>query len=101
MTCRSGRSTLPSITARPSPDEKRRFATLAAARGLSESALALTAIRAVLATDSGSQHQVSPTAARVVATDRITIRLRPGDRETITRRAAQRGMKASTYLAAL
>src|SRR2546422_2446708 len=99
MTCRSGRSTLPSITARPSPDEKQRFATLAAARGLSESALALTAIRAVMAAD--SLHQVSPTAPRVAATDRITIRLRPGDGEAITRRAAQRGMKASTYLAAL
>ncbi len=36
-----------------------------------------------------------------MATDRITIRLRTGDREAITRRAAQRGMKASTYLAAL
>lgn len=101
MTCRSARSTLPSITARPSPDEKERFATLAAARGLSESALALTAIRAVMATDSSSLHQVSPTASREAATDRITIRLRPGDGEAITRRAAQRGMKASTYLAAL
>src|SRR2546425_11341110 len=48
-----------------------------------------------------SLHQVSPTAPRVAATDRITIRLRPGDGEAITRRAAQRGMKASTYLAAL
>lgn len=33
--------------------------------------------------------------------DRITIRLRPGDRRVINERASQRGMKASTYLAAL
>jgi hypothetical protein len=47
MTCRSAGLSAPSITVRPSPDEKERFATLAAARGLSESALALTAIRTV------------------------------------------------------
>ena len=34
-------------------------------------------------------------------TDRITIRLRPGDHQVIARRAAQRAMKASSYLAAL
>jgi hypothetical protein len=37
-----------SITARPSPEEKVRFATLAAVSGLSEAALALKAIRTVL-----------------------------------------------------
>jgi hypothetical protein len=100
MTSRSTRSSLPSITARPSPDEKDRFATLARARGLSESALALSAIRAVIATDSGSLDPYA-TAARTPATDRITIRLRPGDGEAIARRASERGMKPSAYLAAL
>jgi hypothetical protein len=38
---------------------------------------------------------------RQAATDRITIRLRPGDGQAIARRASQRGMKASAYLAAL
>ena len=38
---------------------------------------------------------------RFSATDRITIRLRPGDGEWITHRAAQRGMKRSAYLSAL
>jgi hypothetical protein len=38
---------------------------------------------------------------RTPATDRITIRLRPGDGEALTRRAARRSMKASAYLAAL
>jgi hypothetical protein len=67
---------------------------------LSESALALTAIRAVIATDSGSLDPYA-TCERTPATDRITIRLRPGDGEAIARRAVQRGMKAATYVAAL
>jgi len=36
----------PSITARPTPAEKDQFAEFAAARGISESTLALIAIRA-------------------------------------------------------
>jgi len=94
------RSTAASITARPSPDEKERFSTLARARGLSEAALALSAIRQVIATDSGSLDPYA-TGERTPATDRITIRLRPGDGEAIAWRAAQRGMKASAYVAGL
>jgi hypothetical protein len=82
------------------PDEKERFATLARARGLSEAALALSAIRAVIATDSDSLDSYAR-SEKMPATDRITVRLRPGDGEAIVRRAEQRGMKASTYLAAL
>jgi hypothetical protein len=41
------------------------------------------------------------TGLRTPATDRITIRLRPGDGEAIARRASERGMKPSAYLAAL
>jgi hypothetical protein len=67
---------------------------------LSESALALTAIRAVIATESGSL-EPNATSEQTPATDRITIRLRPGDGEAIARRADERGMKPSTYLAAL
>jgi hypothetical protein len=99
MACRSTR-VLPSITARPSADEKERFAVLARSRGLSESALALSAIRAVIETDSGCLDPYA-TGPHTPATDRITIRLRPGDGEAITRRAAERGMKRSAYLAAL
>jgi len=88
----------PSITARPTPDEKRRFAELAANRGMSESTLALIGIRSLLDLNGPPARWVEKPAP---ATDRITIRLRPGDHETIARRAAQRGMKASTYLAAL
>jgi hypothetical protein len=98
MTCRSPRSPLPSITVRVSADEKNWFATLARSRGLSESALALSAIRSVQ--DSGSLDPYA-TGPRTPATDRITIRLRPGDGEAIARRAWERGMKPSAYLAAL
>jgi hypothetical protein len=93
---RAGR--LLSITARPTADEKRRFAELASSRGMSESTLALIGIRSLLDSNGPPARWVEKAAP---ATDRITIRLRPGDHETIARRAAQRGMKASTYLAAL
>jgi hypothetical protein len=100
MTYRSARPPLPSITARPSAAEKARFATLATASGLSESALAMIAIRKVLDPDAAPLRESVP-PARGPATDRITIRLRPGDGESIARRAGQRGMKPSAYLAAL
>lgn len=101
MTCRSTRSSLPSITARPSAAEKARFATLAAASGVSESTLAMIAIRRVLDPDAVLMRGSVPARARGPATDRITIRLRPGGGESIARRAVQRGMKPSAYLAAL
>jgi hypothetical protein len=74
---------------------------LAAASGVSESALAMIAIRKVLDPDAGPLRGSVSAPARGPATDRITIRLRPGDGESIARRAAQRGMKPSGYLAAL
>jgi hypothetical protein len=93
---------LPSITARPTPAEKQRFAELAAVRGLSESALALIAIRALLESNTAAPAAgTQPPATREPAADRITIRLRPGDRHNIGDRAARRGMKTSAYLAAL
>ena len=101
MTCRSARSPLPSITARPSAAEKACFTWLAERAGVSESALALMAIRAVLDPDGKAPAVMNGPTETAVATDRITIRLRPGDGAAIARRAAQRGMKASTYLAAL
>jgi len=91
----------PSITARPTPDEKQRFAELAAHRGVSESVLALIAIRALLESNGPPIGTVAPQSARQTATDRITIRLRPGDRRALNQCAAQRGIRSSTYLAAL
>jgi len=48
---------------RPSPDEKERFVTLAAARCLSESALALTTIRPVIGTPYSSIRPLSESAS--------------------------------------
>jgi hypothetical protein len=90
-----------SITARPTPEEKQRFADLAASRGISESALALIAIRALLESNGSPIGSATGEPGRQPATDRITIRLRPGDRCALNQRAAQRGIRSSTYLAAL
>ena len=95
------RSWLPTLTVRLTPDEKRQFVELAADHGLSEAALALAAIRAVLAPGGAAALNIPTAPPREPATDRITIRLRPGDGAALDARAAQRGMKASTYLAAL
>lgn len=98
MTCRSPRSPLPSITVRVTPDEKEWFAALAHSRGVSEATLALSAIRSVKDSGSLDAHATGP---RTPATDRITIRLRPGDGAAVARRASEQGMKPSAYLAAL
>ena len=54
---------------------------------MSESTLALIGIRSLLDLNGPPARWVETPAP---ATDRITIRLRPGDHETIARRAAQR-----------
>jgi hypothetical protein len=91
----------PSITARPTPEEKLLFTALADARGISESALALIAIRDLLSSAAPVSRSPVSTSIHEPAIDRITIRLWPGDRPTVRHRAAQRGMKDSGYLAAL
>jgi hypothetical protein len=92
------KSTVPSITARPTPEEKRLFAAVAARRQISESTLALIAIRALLDSDIPD---LPANRSSGPAVDRITIRLRPGDRDAIRQRAAERRMKDSAYIAAL
>jgi hypothetical protein len=93
------KSTAPSITARPTPQEKRSFAEVAAKLRVSESTLALIAIRTMLNSDVSD---LPPRASSSnPAVDRITIRLRPGDRLAIRNRAAERRMKDSAYIAAL
>ena len=97
---RAAKASLPSITARPSAADKARFALLAERAGMSESALALLAIRRLLEPEATTTPPAAA-SARVAATDRITIRLRPRDGVAIARRASERGMKPSGYLAAL
>lgn len=96
----AARAPSPCITARPSVVEKMRFKALALRSGISESALALVAIRSLLGPDSKTS-EATAAMERLAATDRITIRLRPGDGAAIARRAAARDMKASGYLSAL
>ena len=95
----TSKSTAPSITARPTPEEKRLFAEVAANLRVSESALALIAIRTLF--DSDVPDLPPRTSSSDPAIDRITIRLRPGDRSAIRQRAAERRMKDSAYIAAL
>ena len=101
-TRRHARCSVPSITARPSPEEKARFKLLAQHVGLSESTLALNAIRALLERDDAWLRRQSPlNPEQVAATDRITIRLRPGDGLAVIQRATERGFKPATYISAL
>jgi hypothetical protein len=93
------KSAAPTITARPTLEEKRLFAAVAAQRQISESTLALIAIRALL--DSQSPDLPPNPSSNGPALDRITIRLRPGDRLAIRHRASERRMKDSGYIAAL
>ncbi len=95
------RSRLPTITVRLSPEEKQLFAELAASRGLSECALAVATLRASLIPGTSFVTNIPNASPREAATDRITIRLRPGDGVALEARAARRRMKTSTYLAAL
>src|SRR3974377_875671 len=103
MTCRTTRTSRPSIPPLASPAEKARFAPLANTAGISESRLALMAIRAFVDAEDRTDGPAGSDAAaeRVRTTDRITIRLRPGDGNVIARRARERGVKTSTYLVAL
>jgi hypothetical protein len=95
----AAKAKVPSITARPTPQDKRLFAAVAAQRQVSESTLALIAIRALL--DSQTPDLPPNPSNSGPAVDRITVRLRPGDRLAIRHRAAERRMKDSAYIAAL
>lgn len=96
------RESSPSITARPSPEEKAQFKLIARHAGLSEAELALRAIRLLLERDQEwLARQPELKWEHVAASDRITIRLRPGDGLEVIRRATERGMKPATYISAL
>lgn len=90
---------LETITVRLSATQKQRFRDVAASRGMSEARLGLIAIRGLL--DDAVIPRSSTATAVEPASERITIRLRPGDRQCIRTRAAERGMKDAGYLAAL
>ena len=88
------------IAAWATPERKGQFAALAASRGLSESKLLGLLIDSVLernSVDTAGDKRRGEAEAR----DRITLRLRPGDGKWLRLRAQQRGMKYTTYAAAL
>lgn len=80
--------------------KKAQFAALASAQGLSQSGLLAQLIDHVL--DGQAAPVVAPASGEPAALcERLTLRLRPGDRTLVQARAAARGMKPSTYLVAL
>jgi hypothetical protein len=87
------------IATRASRDKKRRFAALAASRGMTESHLLMLLVDTVL------QHnpELLDEGSRVhgVSKNRVTLRLRPGDLRKVAARAAVRGMKPASYMVAL
>ena len=88
------------ITAWATPERKGKFAALAASRGLSESKLLGLLVDSVLERNPVDE-ALDVRNGEAGDGDRITLRLRPGDGEWLRRRAHTRGMKYTTYAAAL
>jgi hypothetical protein len=88
----------PLIATRASRDKRDRFAALARARDVSMSALLLQLIDRELETADVS---IAGDDRRAVASDRVSLRLRPGDRALVDERARARKMKPASYLVAL
>ena len=90
-----------------SSDTRARFAALAARHQLSESGLLAKLVDEVLkahilvACEPGEQPVARVSAVDRAAEDRITLRLRSGDRTLAAERAGARGMRTGTYLALL
>ncbi|WP_431112958.1 hypothetical protein [Variovorax paradoxus] len=95
------------IGTRVSPETKARFTVLAARHHLSTSSLLAKMVDEVLKTHGesspGSAGPRSPSESESGAgvTDRITLRLRKGDRALAALRAHSRGMKTGSYLVLL
>lgn len=89
-------SRYPAIATRITPSKKARFSALSASKGMTESALLSLLIDHVL-----SQNPVEASEADATdfnfASERMSLRLRPGDRELLDARAAARGMKPAGY----
>jgi hypothetical protein len=77
-----------------------KFAELAASRGMSESAL-LTVLMDTVLEQNEMPDRVVRNAEADAATERVSLRLRPGDRRRVDARAAERNMKPASYVVAL
>lgn len=95
------------IGTRVSPETKVHFVALAARHHLSASSLLAKMVDEVLKTnaeswlDSGGQRPAGESENRPGVADRLTLRLRKGDRALAAERARARGMKTASYLALL
>ena len=95
------------IATRVPPETSARFAALAARHHLSASTLLAKMVDEVLKTNgetspgSGAQRSSRESENSVGPADRITLRLRTGDRALAVQRAHSRGMKTASYLSLL
>ena len=95
------------IATRVPPETRARFAALAARHHLSASTLLAKMVDEVLkihgdiSPGSGGQRSLRETESGAGLADRITLRLRQGDRALAAQRARARGMKTASYLALL
>ena len=95
------------LSMRVSPDTRASFAALAARHRLSESALLAKLVEEVLKANSPvgrelpEQRCARDSISAWVTNDRITLRLRTGDRTLAAERASARGMKTGSYLSLL
>jgi hypothetical protein len=83
-----------------SGEKKSRFAALASSHGMSQSKLLGLVIDKVLARNPVDSALEEP-SYRAGRGDKVSLRLRPGDGKLLRQRAQARGMKYSTYAAAL
>ena len=95
------------VSMRLPPDAKARFTALATRHQLTESGLLSKLVDEVLRSNAPSAvtpdlaADVKSTETDVASEDRITLRLRHGDRMRAAERSGARGMKTGTYLALL
>ena len=95
------------IATRVPPETRAHFAALAARHHLSASTLLAKMVDEVLKTNgeislgSGGQRFPHESQSDIGMADRITLRLRKGDRALAAHRAHSRGMKTGSYLALL
>jgi hypothetical protein len=83
------------------PEVKLRFAELARARGLSESAYLRQVVHSLVNANEGLPEDVLAPMAPLPKDLRIAIRLRPDDHHLLRDRASARSMPVSGYVAAL
>ncbi|MDP9994429.1 putative site-specific integrase-resolvase [Variovorax boronicumulans] len=95
------------ISARVSSSTKASFSALAAHHQLSGSSLLAKMVHEVIGSNgsialaSNAQRAISDLDSGVDSASRITLRLRPGDRIAVARRAHLRSMRTGSYLALL